>query len=225
MQGYDSVAVEADVELGGFDQLFNVKAGRIIQKHYHKVEQDVLTVQMLEGTDGRKMSSSWGNVISLIDSPSDMYGKVMAIRDELIGKYFLLCTRLSLDEIAHIKNDLAVGKNPRDLKARLAREIVTLYHGTIAAEEAEQNFTNTFKKGELPEDIKEVSVAKLSLLVDVLLKQGLVDSKTDFRRLIKDGAIAEIGNDIVIDDANYCIKSDVALRIGKKRFIQIKIEK
>ena len=225
MQGYDSVAVEADVELGGFDQLFNVKAGRIIQKHYHKAEQDVLTVQMLEGTDGRKMSSSWGNVISLIDSPADMYGKVMAIRDELIGKYFLLCTRLSLDEIAHIKNDLAVGKNPRDLKARLAREIVTLYHGATAAEEAEQNFTNTFKKGELPDDVKEVSVPQSSLLIDILIKEGLIESKTDFRRLIKDGAIAEIGNDIVIDDANYCIKSDVALRIGKKRFIQIKIEK
>jgi tyrosyl-tRNA synthetase len=98
MQGYDSVAINADVELGGFDQLFNVKAGRVVQKHYGKPEQDVLTVQMLEGTDGRKMSSSWGNIIAIVDEPNDMYGKIMSVRDDLLTKYFLLCTDLSEEE-------------------------------------------------------------------------------------------------------------------------------
>lgn len=226
MQGYDSVAVDADVELGGFDQLFNVKAGRIIQKHYGKPEQDVLTVQMLEGTDGRKMSSSWGNVISLSDHPADMYGKIMAVRDELIEKYFLLCTGLSMQDIASVKEDLFSGKNPRDIKARLAREIVTMYHGGVAADEAEHSFINTFKKGELPEDTKEANVEKGTLLVDILLRENMVESKTDFRRLVENNAVHEIG-DVAsaapLRDTNYKIERDIALRIGKKRFIKIKI--
>jgi tyrosyl-tRNA synthetase len=105
MQGYDSVAINADVELGGFDQLFNVKAGRTVQKHYGKPEQDILTTQMLEGTDGRKMSSSWGNIIAIVDEPNDMYGKIMSVRDDLMTKYFLLCTDISEEEIKVIEKN------------------------------------------------------------------------------------------------------------------------
>ncbi len=137
MQGYDSVMVKADIEIGGFDQLFYLKAGRAIQKYYGEIEQDVLTTQMLEGTDGRKMSSSWGNIISIVDEPNDMYGKIMALRDDLIERYFTLCTRLSVEEIAKVVAPLKTGGNPRDVKMALAREIVTLYHSAQDAEKAE----------------------------------------------------------------------------------------
>ncbi len=224
MQGYDSVAVKADVELGGFDQLFNVKAGRIIQKHYGQPEQDVLTIQMLEGTDGRKMSSSWGNVITLVDEPDNMYGKIMSVRDELLEKYFLLCTDLSLEDIESIKKELANGANPKDLKMRLAREIVTLYHGADAAKKAEENFINTFKKGGLPEDTPEVEVIKDTLLVDVFLQNKIISSKTEFRTLINDGAVSIVGTEEKIVDPFAKIEKSADYKIGKRRFIRVLVK-
>ncbi|MEK7081658.1 MAG: tyrosine--tRNA ligase, partial [Patescibacteria group bacterium] len=112
MQGYDSVVVKADVEIGGTDQLFNLKAGRVIQKHYGQVEQDIMTLKMLSGTDGRKMSTSWGNVITIVDEPDDMFGKIMSVRDDLILDYFLLCTDTPVEEIEKVKSEMTAGKNP-----------------------------------------------------------------------------------------------------------------
>ncbi len=222
MQGYDSVAINADVELGGFDQLFNLKAGRIIQRHYGKPEQDVLTIKMLEGTDGRKMSTSWENAINISDEPNDMYGKIMSVKDELIYNYFVLCTDLPMSEIDSIKESIQSGKNPRDVKAHLAREIVSLYHGEKKAKEAEDNFENTFGKGLVPEDVVEVSVADEAALVDVLLEKKIVESKLEFRRLISEGAITNMDTNEKISDTETKVSEGV-YKIGKRRFIKIKI--
>jgi tyrosyl-tRNA synthetase len=214
MQGYDSVSVKADVEIGGFDQLFNLKAGRIVQKHYQMPEQDILTVKMLEGTDGRKMSTSWGNVVNILDESNDMFGKIMALRDELISKYFLLCTDIKEKEISQTEN-------PRDAKMKLAYEIVKIYHGEKKAREAEENFINTFSKGGIPEDVLEVSFKDETKLVDVLISEKIVSSKTEFRRLIKEGAITDMEKNEKIKDAEIKVLKTV-YKIGKHRFIKIK---
>ncbi len=221
MQGYDSVMVKADVELGGFDQLFNLKAGRSIQKHYNMGEQDVLTTQMLEGTDGRKMSSSWGNIVAINDTPTDMYGKIMSVRDELLERYFTLCTRLSTEEISSLMSEVAKGANPRDIKMRLAREIVTLYHSLEDATKAEQIFIDTFSKGKIPDDIQEIKVVSGSALVEGLLTSGIVSSKTDWKRLVDEGAVVSMETGEKIVDVFYKVTEPLVLRIGKKRFIKI----
>ncbi|MEN9852430.1 MAG: tyrosyl-tRNA synthetase, tyrosyl-tRNA synthetase, partial [Candidatus Parcubacteria bacterium] len=173
MQGYDSVAIKADIEIGGFDQLFNLKAGRIVQKHYGMKEQQVLTTQMLEGTDGRKMSTSWGNVITIVDKPFDLYGKIMSVRDELITKYFLLATDLPLADITAIEDKLAAGENPRDFKMLLGRTLVEMYHGAPEAAYAEQEFIETFQKGGVPEDIEEIMQEGDISVVEKLIEKGI----------------------------------------------------
>jgi tyrosyl-tRNA synthetase len=223
MQGYDSVAVKSDVELGGFDQLFNLKAGRIIQKHYGQPEQDVLTCSMLEGTDGRKMSSSWGNVITLTDKPSDMYGKVMAVHDELLVKYFTLCTDMSTDEINNIQAELTSGTNPKDIKMRLARELVTMYHSAGAAQKAEQDFIETFAKGGVPEDIQEVAAPASAMLADVFVTAGVTGSKTEFARLVKEGAVLNMDSNKKVTDIKVLATAGT-YKIGKRRFIKIVIK-
>lgn len=211
MQGYDSVQVKADVEIGGFDQLFNLKAGRVIQKHYGQTEQDILTCQMLEGTDGRKMSTTWGNVITIDDEPSDMFGKVMSLKDDLILKYFLLTTDTAEDQIEEYKKQLETGENPKNIKMKLAEEIVTLYHSKNDAEKAKKDFEETFEKGGIPEDIKEVSYEEGTPLVDILIKEGIVASKSEYRRLETEGAIKKI------DESTY--------KIGKRRFLRVIFKK
>jgi tyrosyl-tRNA synthetase len=213
MQGYDSVFVKADVEIGGFDQLFNLKAGRIVQKHYHLPEQGILTVSMLEGTDGRKMSTSWGNVVNILDDSNDMFGKIMAITDELISKYFLLCTDIK-------ENEIPKSENPRDLKMKLAFEIVKIYHGEKKAKEAEENFINTFSKGGMPDNIPEISVKEDTKLVDVLLSEKIISSKTEFRRLISEGAVTDMEKNEKIKDVEIKVSKTV-YKIGKHRFVKI----
>lgn len=222
MQGYDSVAVKADVEIGGFDQLFNLKAGRIIQKHYNLPEQNILTCQMLEGTDGRKMSTSWGNIITIVDEPNDMFGKIMSVDDKLIVKYFILTTNVSMDEINKIENSLKNGENPIIFKKRLGQEIVALYHSEKDAKKAQENWENTFSKKEIPEDVLEINVKNGTLLIDALLSAKLVSSKSDFRRLIDEGAITNLDRDEKISSYNYMAYVAV-YRIGKKRFCKINI--
>ncbi len=225
MQGYDSVAIKADVEIGGFDQLFNLKAGRVIQKHYGLPEQEVLTIQMLEGADGRKMSTSWGNVINIIDEPFDMFGKVMSLRDELIPKYFLLATNVSVDRVKEVEKILAEGKvNPRDLKIELAKEIVSLYYGKEEALKAEENFVETFKKGGIPEDLKEAEAGIGELLSAILISNKLVSSKTEWRRLVGEGAVGDAENGEKITDADYKISKNQVFKIGKRRFIKVKVK-
>ena len=202
MQGYDSVAVKADVELGGTDQRFNLLAGRVIQPLYDQEPQDILTTDLVEGTDGRKMSSSWGNVINLTDEPNDMFGKVMSVNDELVKKYFVLCTRVPVEEVEEI-----LKLHPKVAKMRLAFEITKLYHGEEAAQKAEENFEETFSKGGVPEGTKTVTAQADEPLVDILMKEGLVSSKTEFNRLEEAGAIKEIESGVY--------------RIGKHRFLKI----
>lgn len=218
LQGYDSVKVNADVELGGFDQLFNLKAGRTVQKKYGQKEQDVITVSMLSGTDGRKMSSSWGNVISLLDTHDDMFGKVMAVNDNLIISYFTLCTDVSLQDISNFEKEMQSGANPKDIKVKLAYEIVKLYHGENLARSAQENFEKTFSKGEIPHDIQEVSGGKA--WIDLVLEAGVVESKTEFRRLVSDGAVSSLTSGEKVVDPNSTPSPDV-YKIGKRRFIKI----
>lgn len=230
MQGYDSVKVNADVEIGGFDQLFNLKAGRTVQKYYGQPEQDVLTVKMLEGTDGRKMSSSWGNVISLLDTANDMYGKLMAVRDDLLPNYLLLTTDTSLSEIETIVTGLAAGTlHPKEVKMNLARTVVTLYHGAKAAHKAEQAFVNTFSKGEIPTDIPEIVTTAGSKIGDILAAEKIVDSKSDWRRLVDEKAvtilrIGEIDTEEKIIDPYIVAEQTLVLRVGKKRFVRVVVK-
>ena len=220
MQGYDSVAIDADVEIGGFDQLFNLKAGRGIQKHYQKEEQNVLTTQMLEGTDGRKMSTSWGNIITIVDEPFDMYGKIMALRDELIPKYFLLATDMPMSEISDIEEQLKEGKNPKNIKMRLARELVTLYHDHDDAERAEQNFIETFQNGGVPEIVEEVYYGSERDFINNLIDKKVIESRTEWKRLVDDGAIKKEDGEKITEYTPVFTENTI-IKIGKKRFIKV----
>lgn len=219
MQGYDSVAINSDVELGGTDQLFNLMAGRTIQKYYGKKEQDILVNEMLEGTDGRKMSTSWGNVINISDEPNDMYGKVMSVEDKLISKYFLLCTDVAEEEIKRIEET----NNPRDAKAKLAYEITVIYHGEQAAKAAEANFNRVFREKETPKDI-EVFKAPLSKMniVDLIVAADMAQSRSEARRLIEQGGVDIDGEKH--GDSHEMIEipvEGIILQIGKRRFKKI----
>jgi tyrosyl-tRNA synthetase len=220
LQGYDSVVVDADVELGGFDQLFNLKAGRIIQKKYGKKEQDIMTVSMLEGTDGRKMSSSWGNTVNLTDSPENMFGKIMSIPDSLIERYFLLATSLPQNEIQKVIKDF---KNPRDQKLVLAQNITEAYHSKEKAAKAKEGFISQFSKGELPENIevRKITPSK-DFKLSVLLKEaGLVESKGEARRLIEQNGVKVNGQTVKDIDVKLDGKTEILLQVGKRKYIKL----
>jgi len=223
LQGYDSVKVKADVETGGSDQLFNLKTGREIQKMFGQKPQDILTTKMLTGTDGRKMSTSWGNMITIVDEPNQMYGKIMSMKDELIPEYFELCTLLPLTETRKIGNELKNKKiNPRDAKARLASEIVSLYYGKNAAEKAAEEFEKIFKKKELPSKMPAIHIAQKNIgILDLLVKAKLAPSKSEARRLIEQRGVkidGEIQNDW---KEEIKIKEGMVLKVGKRKFAKI----
>ena len=226
MQGYDSVAVKSDVEVGGFDQLFNLKAGRAIQKQYGQPEQDILTTQMLEGTDGRKMSTSWGNVITIVDEPKDMFGKIMAIKDELILKYFWLCTNVTQDELDEYQKRLEKGANPRDIKMELGKKIVALYHSAGAAKNAALEFEKVFSKKELPTEMPEyLAPAGEMTLLDIIMNAKLAKSKSDARRTISQKGVRIDSR--VTDDALASLKihqDGIVLQYGKKTFVRVKVK-
>jgi tyrosyl-tRNA synthetase len=216
MQGYDSVALKADVEIGGFDQLFNLKAGRVLQRHFGMPAQDILTGEMLEGTDGRKMSTSWGNVINITDEPNDMFGKVMAIKDELVDKHFKLCTDLSDETVA------ALPTHPKERKLRLAYEIVMLYHGKVAAEKAQAAWEAQFSKGEKPAEIAEIRVSEhAATLAELLVIAQLADSKSEARRLIEQGGVRV--NDVKKTDPNEVFDTNTVgvIQVGPRRFVRV----
>jgi tyrosyl-tRNA synthetase len=219
MQGYDSVAVNSDVELGGFDQLFNLHAGRTIQKHFKKEEQDIMTTEMLLGTDGRKMSTSWGNVIFITDEPKDMFGKIMSIRDEMIVDYFRLTTDEKLEEIENIKSALEKGENPKDYKIRLAYEIVKLYHTDKEAKEAKESFTSVFSGGGIPKDAPTYKLKEGESVVESLFGAG-IESKTELKRLIGAGSIKNLDTEETVKDWNEQTKKGT-YKIGKHRFLKI----
>ena len=223
LQGYDSVAVRADVEIGGSDQLFNLQAGRELQKMLGQSPQDIITLKMLSGLDGRKMSTSWGNVITIVDEPNDMYGKIMSMQDGLISEYFELCTSLPMAEVEKIKNDLAGGGvNPRDLKARLAKEIVAIYHGPKVAESAAEEFEKVFREKEIPSQIPEIKIEEKELpILDLLDKTGLVSSKAEAKRLILQKGI-KIDNEVQDDWKKLVeIKKGTVVQVGKRKFCRL----
>jgi len=219
-QGYDSVAVKADVEIGGTDQIFNFIAGRKIQEALGQKPQDIITYKMLTGLDGRKMSTSWGNVIMINDEPDEMFGKIMSMHDEQIMEYFELCTDVDLDHVKKIKN-------PRDAKARLAFEIVKIYHGQAAARQAAASFDKVFRNREVPDKMPEVSIADSEInIIDLLSDKGLVSSKSEARRLVEQGGIEVKIKDKreKIKDINQMVEigEGLVLKVGKRKFYQIK---
>lgn len=220
MQGYDSIAIKADVELGGTDQRFNLLAGRTLQKALGHEPQDILMLPLLEGTDGRKMSSSWGNVINLTDEPNDMFGKVMSVADGLIVKYFNLATRVPVKEIAKLEKELKNGANPRHIKKRLAEEIVTLYHGKKQAIAASNEFDRVFTQKEKPTDMPAVKV-KSQNIIDLLVETRMVPSKSEARRLVQQGGV-KLNDQVITEwDATLDIESGQILQAGKRKFVKL----
>ena len=221
MQGYDSVAVKADVEIGGFDQLFNLKAGRIIQKHYGQPEQNIIVTQMLEGLDSRKMSSSWGNTVNITDTPQEQYGKLMTLDDSLIERYFNLCTDIKSSDVKSL-----IMKNPRDAKMKLAYEIVKMYHNEKQAEKAQKDFISKFQKKEIPMDIPKIKLSEVSLpklnLIELLIKTKMAESASEAKRLIKQGGV-KIDKEKITKNITIAKKSFV-LQVGKKKFAKIIIQ-
>lgn len=219
MQGYDSVAIEADVELGGTDQKFNLLAGRVLQERYGQEPQNVLMNPLIQGLDGRKMSSSWGNTVNLNAEPNDMYGKVMSMADAAIVEYLTLCTRVPMHEVQEISNELERGMNPKHAKMRLAREIVALYHGEKASLVAEKAFADTFSEGKIPDNIPVVAATE-----DVpaaLVQAKLVVSKSELMRLIKAGGVRNAETGEKLAHMKISIEQPVVIRIGKRVFVRI----
>jgi tyrosyl-tRNA synthetase len=230
LQGLDSVAIariygSCDLEIGGTDQTFNMLMGRDMMKISGLKEQAVMSLEILPGLDGKeKMSKSLDNYIAITDEPSNMYGKVMSIPDEVMPVYFRLATYTPLEEVEKIDKEIKSGKgNPRDTKMRLARQIVAEYHGEDAAEKAEADFIETFSKGGIPKDVETVKASKGDKLVDILLTQSVIASKTEWRRLIDDGAVKVAETDERISEADATLEEDVTLKVGKRRFIKIEL--
>ena len=224
LQGYDSVAMDVDVEVGGTDQTFNMLAGRTLQKSFHQKEKFVIATTLLEHPVTKKkiMSKSEGNYIALNDSPQDMFGKTMALPDEMIVQMFIDCTYAPLEEIAKIAEDIITGTNPRDAKVKLAKEIVALYHGAEEASKAELYFRETFSKKHIPEDVREVKVEKGAKLIDMIAEAGLAESKSDARRKIEQGGVAIADEKIM--DINTVLEerfNNQVMRVGKKDFVRI----
>ena len=218
MQGYDSVKMRADVEVGGTDQRFNLLTGRDVQRLYGQEPQDILTNPLIEGLDGRKMSSSFGNTINLFDTFNDMFGKIMSLKDDLIIKYFTLLTRVEMKTIDEYKSQLSSGANPRDIKMKLAFEIVRMYHSEKDADIARNYFVKTFTHKEVPSDIPQFKPVSYDI-ISILVESRLVSSKSEARRVINHGGVKIDGE--VIKEINYVVPSGSVLKKGKIKFLKI----
>jgi len=230
LQGIDSFVLSrifgsCDLEVGGTDQHFNMLMGRDVMKMNDLEPQAVLSFELLVGLDGKeKMSKSLDNYVGITDEPNDMYGKIMSLPDELLEKYFILCTFTSEEEIKQMIENIKKGKlNPKEVKMNLARQIVEIYHGWDKAQKAEDFFVNTFQKKEIPEEMLEIKTQKDEELVNALLEAKIVSSKTDFRRLIDEGAITNLETGEKVTDLHYSLKKGERFKIGKKRFIKINL--
>jgi tyrosyl-tRNA synthetase len=231
MQGYDSVAVRSDVELGGTDQLFNLLFARDVQRESGLEPQDVLTMPLLEGLDGvQKMSKSLGNYVGVTDAPAEMFGKVMSVPDGLIGRYFLLAVGSSEDQVAVVESRVAGGENPRDVKAELARAIVSRFHSPAAAAAAEEAFTSQFRHGEQPAEMPEVSASALGgvltqrAAVKELLSAGNLGniSLSEATRLIEQGGVRLNGEVVVDPAADYSPRGGDVWKVGKRNYVRVK---
>ncbi len=226
LQGYDSVALKADIELGGTDQKFNLLMGRELQKDAGQSPQVVLTMPLLEGLDGvKKMSKSAGNYIGVDEAPGEMFGKIMSLSDELMWRYFELLSRRSLDELAALKQEVLEGANPRDIKILLAREIISRYHNEVAAEQAHQDFVQRFQKNAIPDDLPEVTLnadAEGIAIANLLKDAGLVGSTSEALRMIKQGAVKIDGDKL--EDGKLMVQAGEAVyQVGKRKFARITV--
>lgn len=223
MQGYDSVPIKSDLEIGGTDQTFNLLAGREIQKAYGQEPQNVLTVPLLIGTDGKeKMGKSLNNYIGVNESPKEMFGKTMSIPDDLILQYFELATNVSLEEIKNIEKSLKEGENPRNLKIRLAKEIVTIYHDKAASDQVEKEFIEIFSNKGLPDEIETKKLpSKTWNIVDLLAETGLTTSKGEARRLVQGGGVKIDGEKIATIDQEIDISKERLIQAGKRKFLKV----
>lgn len=226
MQGYDSVALKADVEIGGTDQTFNMLAGRTLQKAYGQEPQNVMAMPILVGTDGAvKMGKTTGNYIGVDEAPEEIFGKVMSIPDELIMSYMELAARAAVEELKNYEKRLKAGENPRDIKMELAYHIINMYHGEEAAMKGAEHFKTVFQKKELPDEIDEVDAGKVAggEIVDVLHALKLTGTKSEGRRLIEGGAVKVDGEKV--GKINFVVKvpkgKKVLIQVGKRKFIRL----
>ncbi len=228
VQGWDSVALEADIEMGGTDQRFNLLMGRELQKDEGQRPQTVMMVPLLEGLDGvQKMSKSLGNYVGITDAPSEMFGKIMSISDELMWRYYDLLSFRPLPEIAELKQQMAAGANPRDIKIALAKEIISRFHDEAAAEAAHQDFTQRFSKNALPDDIAEISLScdgATMPIANLLKEAGLVASTSEALRMIKQGAV-KLNGDTRLDDSKLEIAKGSCdiYQVGKRKFARVSL--
>lgn len=225
-QAYDSVAVRSDIELGGTDQKFNLLVGRDIQREFGQIPQVILTMPILEGLDGKeKMSKSLDNYIAITDSPEDMYGKILSISDDLIMRYFTLVTDLSPEQIELQKKAMEKGENPRDIKHRLAWQLVRRYHGAQAADTAKEHFRKVFVKKDIPDEIEEYYISETPFFISKLMvESGLCRSGGEAKRLIAQGGVY-INGERVVDHALPLKAADGdILKVGKRKFLKLRIK-
>lgn len=228
VQGWDSVALEADIEMGGTDQRFNLLMGRELQKDEGQRPQTIIMVPLLEGLDGvQKMSKSLGNYIGITDTPGEMFGKVMSISDELMWRYYDLLSFRPIADIAALKQQAAEGRNPRDIKIELAKEIIARFHDEAAADAAEQDFIQRFQKNALPDDIPELTLTLTSDSIQIanLLKEaGLVESTSEALRMIKQGAVKLDGETKVEDSKMEFERGSCHIfQVGKRKFAKVSL--
>ncbi|MFM9905150.1 MAG: tyrosine--tRNA ligase [Pyrinomonadaceae bacterium] len=224
VQGYDSVALKADVELGGTDQKFNLLMGRNLQREFDQEPQVIITTPLLEGLDGvQKMSKSLGNYIGIEDAPNEMFGKIMSISDDLMWRYYELLTDLTLSEISNLKSEISNGSNPRDIKVNLAKLIIADFHSKVDANAAEDDFVKRFVQKEVPDEVEERKIAASNYkLVDLLASVGLAASKGEARRLIEQGGVKIDGEKTTAANAEIKIDANVILlQVGKRKFLRV----
>lgn len=225
MQGYDSIAIDADIEFGATEQKFNLLMGRHLQREYGHEPQVAFTMPILVGTDGvQKMSKSLGNYVGITETPDQIYGKIMSISDDLMGEYYRLATSLPGDEVSSIltqveSNDM----HPRDAKMRLAREIVSLYHDNSKAEEAEQQFQQVFQKKEMPSEMNAFNYKAPAWIVNVMVDSGLAPSKSEARRLIQQNGVKIDGETVSSIDLELTDKKEQIIQVGKRKFARVNI--
>lgn len=224
VQGYDSVALRADVELGGHDQIFNLYVGRDLQRSYGQESQIIVTVPLLEGTDGvNKMSKSYGNYVGIDEPPDVIFGKLMSISDELMMKYYELLSDITIDELKALKNGIKDGTiHPKDAKIRFAKEIIARFHNKEAADNAHANFERVFKEREIPEDIEVVKIKEDDIerwLPRFLLNIGMVPSTTEGKRMIAQGAVTINGEKIKAEETP--VSNELIIKVGKRRFKKV----
>jgi tyrosyl-tRNA synthetase len=231
LQAYDSVVLKADIEIGGTDQKFNMLMGKTLQRRYQIAEQVILSMPLLEGIDGvQKMSKSYGNYIGISESPKEIFGKIMSISDGMMWKYYELLTDIKMSEIELMKKDAGLGKiNPKNIKVKLAKEIIATYHNKNLAEDAEAEFESVFAKGNMPDDIPGYKIDNADLkngkiwICALLTKAGLTQSNTEARKLIRQGGVAVHAEKISDENLHITPKNGMIIQVGKRRFIKLQV--